>query len=115
MSDISKVIGDRIRIIRNDMGLSLEELAGRAEINPTHLGRIERGEKIPKLDSLEKIVNALGITFEELFRYIQPATKYRENNNTTLSFLINRLNTLNPAEQKEILSLLEIVVKLIHK
>lgn len=115
MSDISKIIGDRIRIIRNDKGLSIEELAERADVNTTHLGRIERGETIPKLDSIEKIINALGITFEELFRYIQPTAKNGGENDTTLALLINRLNHLNPTEQKEVLNLFEILFKLINK
>ncbi len=115
MSDISKVIGDRIRIIRYDKGFSIEELAEKADINTTHLGRIERGETIPKLDSIEKIVNALGITFEELFRYIQPSGETGGENDTTLALLINRLNSLKPAEQKEVLSLFEILFKLINK
>ncbi|SHO52526.1 helix-turn-helix domain-containing protein [Anaerocolumna xylanovorans] len=115
MSDISKVVGDRIRIVRNDKGLSIEELAERADVNTTHLGRIERGETVPKLDSIEKIVNALGITFEELFRHIQPAAEISGENDTALAFLINRLNTLKPAEQKEVLSLFEILFRLINK
>jgi transcriptional regulator with XRE-family HTH domain len=114
MSGISKVIGDRIRIIRNDKGLSIEKLAEKADINSTHLGRIERGEAIPKLDSIEKLVNALDITFEELFRYVGPTTEKGGAADTTLALLINRLNSLKPAEQKEVINLLEILFKLIN-
>jgi transcriptional regulator with XRE-family HTH domain len=95
--------------------LSIEELAEKADVNTTHLGRIERGETIPKLDSIEKIVNALDITFEELFKYIQPVTENNGENDTALSLLINRLNSLRPAEQKEVLSLFEILFRLITK
>jgi transcriptional regulator with XRE-family HTH domain len=75
MSDIVKVVGDRIRLIRIERGFSIEELAEKADVNTTHLGRIERGETVPKLDSIEKIINALGITFEELFKHIQSLYK----------------------------------------
>jgi transcriptional regulator with XRE-family HTH domain len=115
MSELSKIIGDRIRLIRTDKGLSIEELAEKANVNTTNLGRIERGETIPKLDSIEKIVNALDITFEELFKHIQPATETNGENDMTLALLINRLNTLKPAEQKEVLSLFEILFRLINK
>ncbi|MCR4435825.1 MAG: helix-turn-helix domain-containing protein [Clostridiales bacterium] len=37
MSDIAKIVGDRIRTIRNERGLSQEELAHRADIDPSHL------------------------------------------------------------------------------
>ena len=115
MSDISKIIGNRIRMIRIDKGYSMEELAEKADINTTHLGRIERGETVPKIDSIEKLVNALGITFEELFRYIQPAAGSGGENDTALALLINRLNRLKPAEQKEVLNLFEALFKLIKK
>lgn len=113
MSDISKIIGDRIRIIRNNKGMSIEELADKANVNTTHLGRIERGETIPKIDSIEKLVNALDITFEDLFRHIQPMKEDNGENDTALGLLINRLNALKPSEQKEVLSLFEILFRLI--
>ncbi len=115
MSNISKVIGSRIRMIRNDHGYSIEELAEKADINTTHLGRIERGETVPKLDSIEKLVNALGITFEELFQYLPTSAGASTEVDTTLALLINRLNSLNPAEQKELLNLFEILFRLIKK
>ena len=114
MSEISKAVGDRIRTLRNEQNLSQEELAERANINPTHLGRLERGEKSATLDSLEKVVIALGITFEDLFKYIQPSKGGIDN--TTISLLVNRLNTLSIQDQKLMLSLLEVLFKLMkHK
>lgn len=115
MSDTVKVIGDRIRLIRTERGFSIEELAEKADVNTTNLGRIERGETIPKLDSIEKIINALGITFEELFKNIQPTTENDGENNTDIDLMINRLNSLNPSEQKDVLNLFDILYKLIKK
>lgn len=114
MSDIAKIVGIRIRDLRNEKGWSQEELAHRAGIHPSHLGRLERGEKSPTLDSIEKVINALDITFEELFRYIQPANKNTDN--MTLSLLINKLNTLSADDQKLMLSLFDVLFKLMkHK
>lgn len=115
MSDTVKVIGDRIRLLRTERGFSIEELAEKADVNTTNLGRIERGETIPKLDSIEKIINALGITFEELFKNIQPTTVNNRENKTDIDFMINRLNSLNPSEQKDVLNLFDILYKLIKK
>lgn len=115
MSDTVKVLGDRIRLIRTERGFSIEELAEKADINTTHLGRIERGETIPKLDSIEKIINALEVSFEELFINIRTTAKINSENDTDISLLINRLNSLNPSEQREVLNLFEILFKLIKK
>lgn len=114
MSDIAKIVGDRIRILRIEKGLTLEELGDRADINATHLGRLERGEKSATVDSLEKIVNALDTTFEDLFKYIQPSKG--DIDNTTLSILVNKLSTLGMDDQKLLLPLLDDLFKLMkHK
>lgn len=114
MSDIKKVLGDRIRILRTEKKFSLEELGERAAITPFHLGRLERGEKSVKIDSLEKIVNGLNTTFEDLFKYIQPSKG--DIDNTTLSLLMNKLSTLSVDEQKLMLKHLDVMFELMkHK
>ncbi len=114
MNDISKIVGDRIRILRSEKGLSQEELADKAGIDPSHLGRLERGERNPSLISLDKIINALGVTFEDLFKYIQPSAM--ETDSTTMSLIINKLNTLSLEDQKLMLSLIDTMFQLMkHK
>ena len=98
MNDIAKIVGDRIRNLRTEKGYSQEELAHRAGVSTSHIGKLERGEKNPSLSSIEKIINALEITFEDLFKHIQPS--YEDANSTTLSLLINKLATLSIDEQK---------------
>lgn len=114
MSDIAKIVGDRIRILRTEKGLSQEELAHRAGVSTSHIGKLERGEKNPSLSSIEKITNALGITLEDLFKYIQPSSG--ENDNTTLSLLINKLATLSIEKQRLMLTHLDSLFELMdHK
>lgn len=114
MSDIAKIVGNRIRNLRVDQGLSQEELAYRAGVSPSHIGKLERGEKNPSLSSIDKITNALGITLEDLFKYIQPSTV--DTDNTTLSLLINKLSTLSINDQKLMLDHLDSLFKLMkHK
>lgn len=71
MSDLKLVLGERIRNYRKGRGYSQEELANLANLHTVYIGQLERGEKSPTIDSLEGIVDALGISFEELFRYIK--------------------------------------------
>lgn len=105
MSDIAKLIGERIRNFRKERDWSQEEFADIANINRTYIGQLERGERSATLDSLEKITGALGITFEDLFRHLQPSTEYKDN--TTLSYIINILNTLDLENQEIVLDLLK--------
>lgn len=59
--------GNRVREIRNDAGISQEELAFRAGIHRTYLGGIERGERNPSLKNIDRIAKALNIEIAELF------------------------------------------------
>lgn len=60
-------VGARIRYFRHLRGLSQEQLALQAGLNPAFLGHLERGLKSPTITTLEKLVRALDITFAELF------------------------------------------------
>lgn len=64
---ITELVGQRIKEIRNQQGLSQEKLALKAEIDRTYLAGVEIGKRNISLKSLDKIVKALGISFEELF------------------------------------------------
>ena len=105
MSIISKIIGDKIRNMRKQQGWSQEELAHRAGIHPSHMGQIERGEKSPTVDSIEKIVVALGITFEELFESTGQIEKNRAS--SVLVEIVKRLNKCTEKEQKIILNVID--------
>jgi len=48
------------------MGLNLKEIAVRAGVSSSHLGRIERGERIPSATILRKIAEPLGFEEKEL-------------------------------------------------
>ena len=67
MSDIAKVLGQRIRNYRTDKGLSQEKLAELSGCHHTYIGQIERGEKNATIESIEKIAAALNISLSKLF------------------------------------------------
>ena len=67
MSDIAKVVGQRIRNYRTQNGLSQEKLAELSGCHPTYIGQLERGEKNATLESIERIAAALGISLSKLF------------------------------------------------
>ncbi len=67
MSDIAKVLGQRIRNYRTAKGLSQEKLAELSGCHPTYIGQIERGEKNATIESIEKISAALNISLSKLF------------------------------------------------
>ena len=67
MSDIAKMLGQRIRNHRTAKGLSQEKLAELSGCHPTYVGQLERGEKNATVESIEKIAAALDIPLSKLF------------------------------------------------
>ena len=67
MSTITAVVGQRIRTYRQKANMTQEELAERADLHHTYIGQVERGEKNLTLTSLEKILDALNLTFADFF------------------------------------------------
>jgi transcriptional regulator with XRE-family HTH domain len=54
-------IGPKIRELRQAAGLTQEDLAHEASISTSTLSRIERGAFQPRLDTLGKLAQALGV------------------------------------------------------
>jgi transcriptional regulator with XRE-family HTH domain len=57
----SRLVGSNIKRLRIARGLSQEQLAGEAGIAMRHLGRIERGEGNPTIESMGKIAAILKV------------------------------------------------------
>ncbi|WP_083479640.1 helix-turn-helix domain-containing protein [Oxobacter pfennigii] len=101
MGDIKKIVGNRIRDLRNGRGWSQEELADRATVSRSFMGEIERGQASATIESLEKVTIALEITLEDLFRDLRPST------DSKLSVLMNKMNCLSAESLKEFISFAE--------
>ena len=59
MSDITTIVGQRIRTRRQQLGYSQELASEKAGLHPTYIGQVERGEKNLTIKSIEKICIAL--------------------------------------------------------
>ena len=70
MSEIVKILGQRIRNYRTALGLSQEKLAELSGCHPTYIGQVERGEKNATIESIEKISSALNVSLSSLFEKI---------------------------------------------
>jgi XRE family transcriptional regulator, regulator of sulfur utilization len=60
---LSKRIGQRLRLYRQQRNLSLEELAGLTGVSKPMLGQIERGISNPTVATLWKIASGLRVPF----------------------------------------------------
>ena len=67
--NIKKLLGERIKRLRKNRGLTQEQLSEMIDITPRNLSRIEVWESFVSADTLDKIIEALSVTAEELFAY----------------------------------------------
>jgi transcriptional regulator with XRE-family HTH domain len=68
-TDVNIAFGKRVAELRKDAGYSQETFAFKCNVDRTYIGTIERGEKSPTLNTIDKIAQAIGITKSELFNY----------------------------------------------
>ena len=62
-----QLVGRRIRRLRKDRGLALEDLAATAGLQPADLVRLEKGEYRASLDVLFRILGALEADGQAFF------------------------------------------------
>jgi len=65
--DINSRIARRVRDLRTQLGMTLDELAGKCDVSRSMLSLVERGESSPTAVVLEKIATGLGIALAGLF------------------------------------------------
>ncbi len=77
MSDIKTVLGQNIRELRKKSGWTQEYLAEKAKISVPFMTQIELARKSASLEVVDRIANALGVSYECLFK-----TEYSEDKDT---------------------------------
>ena len=63
-----KAIVKRIKSAREKKGLTQEQLAEQVNLSPMHISVIERGNKLPRLETLIKIANVLDVSADTLLQ-----------------------------------------------
>jgi transcriptional regulator with XRE-family HTH domain len=71
MNDPKKIIGHRIRILRQNGKLSQEALAAACGLHRTYIGAVERGERNISLLNIVAISRALGVKASSLLKEIE--------------------------------------------
>jgi len=64
----TKRVGARVAQVRARRGMSQEALARAARVNRVTIARLELGAHPPRLDTLDRIAKALGVTLVDLVR-----------------------------------------------
>lgn len=99
-------IGRNLRIYRRESGLRQEDLARAAGVSGNYIGMVERGEKIPSLETLVALLNALHISADMVLTDVVD-TGYTVKQ----SMLAERIGRLPAAERERIYAVVDLLVR----
>ena len=70
-----KVMGERLRKLRKNLGLTQKEFAEKVpgKVDYTYIGKIERGYQYPSIKILKKIAKAYSVPLGYFFDYKMPS------------------------------------------
>ena len=60
------IFGLKLKEIRNEKGISYQELREKTGLSLSYLSEIENGKKYPKGDKIMILAKALGVSYDEL-------------------------------------------------
>jgi transcriptional regulator with XRE-family HTH domain len=63
---VAERFGSNLRRVRRREGLSQEELAERASLHRTEVGKLEKGERVPRIDTLVRLADSMVVPPGEL-------------------------------------------------
>lgn len=66
LNEIEQVVRTRLRSLRNTLGLSLDDLAARANLSASTISRVETGKRTISLDVLLPLASALHVDLDSL-------------------------------------------------
>jgi transcriptional regulator with XRE-family HTH domain len=64
MMEVAQRFGENLRRLRKGAGISQEELGLRCSLHRTEIGLLERGARVPRIDTLIKIASGLGVRID---------------------------------------------------
>jgi len=103
-------IGKRIRRYREAKGWRQEDFAEKTGLSVTYTGMIERGEKLPRLETFITIANVLEVSADLLLADVL-TTGY----NVKSSELTEKIASLSPSERDRIYSVVDTMIKFEQK
>lgn len=92
---IKKELGIKIKRMRINRGLTQEQLAEMVDVSQRTLSGIEIGENFVTAETLDKIINALNTTSEELF-----STEHLKEPAVLINEILNDIKFISQNPQK---------------
>ncbi len=116
-NNYSSGFGEMLHLQRITMRLTLQQLAAKAKVSPSHLGRIEKGTRFPSARVLQRLAKPLGYNENQLFTlagYLSQAptliTQKRSTYSAGLDPYVSKMLAQEPIEtQQAVIGILTIL------
>ena len=97
METLAHNVAVQIKALRERRSWSQEELAEAAGLSRDAISRIERGDREPKLATLEAIANAVGLELAQLLASDKkPSRSFRRKRDTRVQSIAKTLSSVEP-------------------
>ena len=100
-----KSLGRKLKAYRASLGWNLETCAEKVGITPRYLADIERGDKVPKLETFISILNALTASADDVLQD-SLAVGYETKSNE----ILQKVQTLDVVRRKQALDIFDSVI-----
>ena len=100
-------LGKRLRAARSAKGYSIEDFAAKANLTARYISDIERGEKIPKMDTL--LINLLEVSADTVLQ-----------DSLVIDYKIKagdlevRISELTPKQREQVFNVIEVMLRSAH-
>ncbi len=102
---ISAALGSRLRIAREQKGMTVRGLARYVGVSPSLVSQIERSRVMPSVGTLYAIANELGLVVDDLFRGSPSRAKGREKTPEKESSFVDIQNPVITPDQRKTINL----------
>lgn len=113
--DLEVNLGNQVRLWRLHARLKQSEIEVRAGLAHNAVSRIETGEVSPRLETLERLAGALGISIEELQFRTPPPSETERCAKSREDGLLERMDRLPPEVQERLLEVFHTLIDLTEK
>lgn len=100
-----KSIGRKIRKCREEQGIKRELLAEMTDLSVSYVSALERGEKLPKLDTFIRIANTLNVPSDTLLDGVLSV-----GSTIRASKLSDQIASLSSEDQRKIMNVVSTMI-----
>ena len=100
-----KPMGKRIKMARENKGMTQEQLAEKLDLSVQHISVIERGVKAPRLETFIKLANELGVNADYFLEDLLSVSSKITSNE-----LYDAMDGISEEEKQRIMQVVKVLV-----